>query len=238
MADMQAGIGPFLGVFLLAHGWQSGLIGTVMTIGGVAGMVDDRAGRRAGRCDHAQARSTSSSPASARWSLPASSCCRRNSGWCRVAGRDRHRRRGDRPGRHRHHARHGPAGRLQPAERPQPGLQSRRQHGRRRAVGLARLEVRLRRRVLAGGAVRRAVDRLGADDPQRRRSTTMWRAACGRPTAQDKAGGVAGAAGVQAAAGPGRGAGLFPSRQRRDAAALRAGRGRRPSRAIRPASSP
>jgi MFS family permease len=39
MADMQAGIGPFLGVFLLAHGWQSGPIGTVMTIGGVAGML-------------------------------------------------------------------------------------------------------------------------------------------------------------------------------------------------------
>ncbi|MBN9582293.1 MAG: MFS transporter [Afipia sp.] len=39
MADMQAGIGPFLGVFLLAHGWQSGWIGTVMTAGGVAGMV-------------------------------------------------------------------------------------------------------------------------------------------------------------------------------------------------------
>ncbi|WP_349628238.1 MFS transporter [Bradyrhizobium sp. S69] len=39
MADMQAGIGPFLGVFLLAHGWKSGLIGTVMTVGGVAGMV-------------------------------------------------------------------------------------------------------------------------------------------------------------------------------------------------------
>ena len=39
MADMQAGIGPFLGIFLLAHGWQSGLIGTVMTIGGVAGMI-------------------------------------------------------------------------------------------------------------------------------------------------------------------------------------------------------
>lgn len=39
MADMQAGIGPFLGVFLLAHGWQSGMIGTVMTIGGIAGMV-------------------------------------------------------------------------------------------------------------------------------------------------------------------------------------------------------
>jgi len=39
MADMQAGIGPFLGVFLLAHGWQSGMIGTVMTVGGAAGML-------------------------------------------------------------------------------------------------------------------------------------------------------------------------------------------------------
>jgi predicted MFS family arabinose efflux permease len=39
MADMQAGIGPFLGVFLLAHGWESGLIGTVMTIVGIAGMI-------------------------------------------------------------------------------------------------------------------------------------------------------------------------------------------------------
>src|SRR5229473_8151837 len=39
MADMQAGIGSFLGVFLLAHGWESGLIGTVMTVGGVAGML-------------------------------------------------------------------------------------------------------------------------------------------------------------------------------------------------------
>lgn len=38
MADMQAGIGPFLGVFLLAHGWQSGWIGTVMTAGGVVGI--------------------------------------------------------------------------------------------------------------------------------------------------------------------------------------------------------
>jgi MFS family permease len=39
MADMQAGIGPFLGVFLLARGWQTGLIGTVMSIGGIAGMA-------------------------------------------------------------------------------------------------------------------------------------------------------------------------------------------------------
>ncbi len=39
MADMQAGVGPFLGVFLLAHGWQSGWIGSVMSIGGVAGIL-------------------------------------------------------------------------------------------------------------------------------------------------------------------------------------------------------
>jgi len=39
MADMQAGVGPFLGVFLLAHGWQSGWIGSVMTIGGIAGVL-------------------------------------------------------------------------------------------------------------------------------------------------------------------------------------------------------
>lgn len=39
MADMQAGVGPFLGVFLLAHGWRSGWIGSVMTIGGLAGVV-------------------------------------------------------------------------------------------------------------------------------------------------------------------------------------------------------
>nr|WP_295739363.1 MFS transporter [uncultured Acidocella sp.] len=39
MADMQAGIGPFLSVFLLAHHWTSGPIGTVMTLGGLAGMV-------------------------------------------------------------------------------------------------------------------------------------------------------------------------------------------------------
>jgi MFS family permease len=39
MADLQAGIGPFLGVFLLAHHWGAGPIGTVMTLGGVAGMV-------------------------------------------------------------------------------------------------------------------------------------------------------------------------------------------------------
>ena len=39
MADMQAGIGPFLGVFLQGHGWGTGAIGTVMSLGGVAGML-------------------------------------------------------------------------------------------------------------------------------------------------------------------------------------------------------
>src|ERR1700749_4636351 len=39
MADMQSGIGPFLGVFLLEHGWASGTIGTAMTIGNIAGML-------------------------------------------------------------------------------------------------------------------------------------------------------------------------------------------------------
>ncbi len=39
MADTQAGIGPFLGVFLQAKGWGTGAIGTVMTIGGIAGML-------------------------------------------------------------------------------------------------------------------------------------------------------------------------------------------------------
>ena len=39
MADMQAGVGPFLGVFLQQRGWAAGPIGLVMTLGGVAGMA-------------------------------------------------------------------------------------------------------------------------------------------------------------------------------------------------------
>ena len=39
MADMQSGIGPFVGIFLLSRGWHSGLIGTAMTCGNVAGML-------------------------------------------------------------------------------------------------------------------------------------------------------------------------------------------------------
>ena len=39
MADVQAGIGPFLGVFLQGKSWGTGAIGSVMTIGGIAGML-------------------------------------------------------------------------------------------------------------------------------------------------------------------------------------------------------
>lgn len=39
MADVQAGVGPFLGVFLQGRGWQPGAIGQVMTLGGIAGML-------------------------------------------------------------------------------------------------------------------------------------------------------------------------------------------------------
>jgi MFS family permease len=39
MADMQSGIGPFVGVFLLERGWASGLIGTALAIGNIAGLL-------------------------------------------------------------------------------------------------------------------------------------------------------------------------------------------------------
>jgi MFS family permease len=39
MADVQAGIGPFLGVFLQARSWHTGAIGAVMTLGGMVGML-------------------------------------------------------------------------------------------------------------------------------------------------------------------------------------------------------
>jgi MFS family permease len=39
MADVRDGLGPFLGVYLQAHDWSPAEIGTVMTIGGLAGMA-------------------------------------------------------------------------------------------------------------------------------------------------------------------------------------------------------
>ena len=39
MGDVQAGLGPFLGVYLQARHWSPAEIGVAMTIGGIAGMV-------------------------------------------------------------------------------------------------------------------------------------------------------------------------------------------------------
>jgi MFS family permease len=39
MADVQAGLGPFLGVFLQERHWSPAEIGFVMTVGGISGMV-------------------------------------------------------------------------------------------------------------------------------------------------------------------------------------------------------
>ncbi|KAA8954324.1 MAG: MFS transporter, partial [Mycobacterium sp.] len=33
MADMEAGMGPFLGVLLASRGWSTGTIGAVITLG-------------------------------------------------------------------------------------------------------------------------------------------------------------------------------------------------------------
>jgi MFS family permease len=39
MADMEAGVGPFLGVLLQSRGWSTGAIGAVITLGAVVGML-------------------------------------------------------------------------------------------------------------------------------------------------------------------------------------------------------
>ncbi len=39
MADVQDGLGPFLSVFLQSKGWSLGAIGSVMTAGGIVGML-------------------------------------------------------------------------------------------------------------------------------------------------------------------------------------------------------
>lgn len=39
MADVRDGIGPFLGVFLMSHGWQADDIGYLMAVSGFAGML-------------------------------------------------------------------------------------------------------------------------------------------------------------------------------------------------------
>lgn len=39
LADVQAGIGPFIGVILLSRGWGADAIGSVMTLAGLAAMA-------------------------------------------------------------------------------------------------------------------------------------------------------------------------------------------------------
>ena len=39
VADVQDGLGPFLGVQLQSLGWQAGAIGLAMTAGGIAGLL-------------------------------------------------------------------------------------------------------------------------------------------------------------------------------------------------------
>ncbi|OLL31065.1 MFS transporter [Burkholderia sp. SRS-W-2-2016] len=38
-ADVQAGAGPFLGIFLQEHGWSASMIGTVLTMGAIVGVL-------------------------------------------------------------------------------------------------------------------------------------------------------------------------------------------------------
>lgn len=38
-ADVQAGAGPFLGIYLLAHGWRPDTIGAVLTVGAIVAML-------------------------------------------------------------------------------------------------------------------------------------------------------------------------------------------------------
>jgi len=105
MADMQAGVGPFLGVFLLAHGWQSGWIGSVMTIGGVVGMIMTAP---AGAWVDASHRK--------RWLVAVLLADHA------LSGRDRDCGRGDRARRRRNHAWDVWAEGIQPTKRSQPSL--------------------------------------------------------------------------------------------------------------------
>ena len=39
LADVQTGVGPFLAIYLSKYGWNEALVGTVLTVGGIAGIV-------------------------------------------------------------------------------------------------------------------------------------------------------------------------------------------------------
>src|ERR1700689_2058164 len=39
LADVQAGVGPFLAIYLAAYGWNEQRVGLALTIGGIAGIA-------------------------------------------------------------------------------------------------------------------------------------------------------------------------------------------------------
>lgn len=123
--------------------------------------------RRPGGCHPAQARPDRGGGARHHARLPGAVDIAAALGGGRLAGVHRAGRRGARPRRARHDARHGQRTRLRSAVRTQPGGQSRGQRGRGGAVGLARLAFRIRRRIRAGRRVCRAGDRHHLADPAR-----------------------------------------------------------------------
>ncbi len=124
MADMEAGMGPFLGVLLQSRGWRTGTIGAVITLGAVVGMLAvTPAGALVDATSHKRVLHRC-------WSW-----CRRGRGGHpdvaallgdrRGAGGDVHLRGNDRTRDYRHDPWRRWASKVHPSKRPQPGLQSR-----------------------------------------------------------------------------------------------------------------
>ncbi len=142
MADVQAGLGPFLGVFLQARHWSPAQIGLVMTIGGIAGHGRHGAARRICRCDCGQAldrrRDGADYCAGLDGNFAVAEFRRRDRGTDCY----RHRRRRRRTGNRRDHARAGAAAGLCPSAWTQRSIQSFRQCRRRAARRHQRLFLR------------------------------------------------------------------------------------------------
>jgi MFS family permease len=79
LADVQSGLGPFLGIYLLTTpGWNAASIGLVMTIGGVAGLVvQTPAGALIDRTRHKRALVIGAAVRSLRSTTPGRACCSR-----------------------------------------------------------------------------------------------------------------------------------------------------------------
>ncbi len=143
MADVQGGLGPFLGIYLQEQHWSPAQIGVVMSVGGLTGMAATAplgGGRRDKRKTHAcHLRGRGDHGRVPRGSAIGQFHCR-----CGDAGHYRHCRRGNRSGACRHYSRSSRAEALCPSRRPHPGVQPRRQCRRRRACRHARIFFRHR----------------------------------------------------------------------------------------------